>query len=127
MANIFENYTQLYPVSKTLKFSLIPMFETEENIKNYGILSNDENRSNEYKQVKQIFDKCHKAYLERALSEIAISNPQAMLEIIESDKQNRTNEFSEYSEKIRKELSKKLKGHDLYKKLEPKAIVDAAV
>ena len=95
MANIFENYTQLYPVSKTLKFSLIPMFETEENIKNYGILSNDENRSNEYKQVKQIFDKCHKAYLERALSEIAISNPQAMLEIIETDKQNRTNEFSE--------------------------------
>lgn len=122
-----DNYTKLYSISKTLRFKLIPMFETEDNIEKYGILSNDENRSNEYKKVKKIFDNCHKVFLEQALSEIAIPSPNEMVEVLEKDRQNKTDEFSGYSQKMCTILAKRLITHNLFKKLEPEAIVKSAV
>lgn len=125
MSNIFENYTQLYPVSKTLKFNLIPMYETEENINKYGILSNDEYRSEKYKSVKDIFDGCHKVFIEKALSDIEISVLPQLYNALMADKKDKTDLFKDVSDKVRKDFSKNIKGHKLYKSLEPAAIVES--
>ena len=125
MANMFENYTQLYPVSKTLKFTLVPMYETEENINKYGILSNDEYRSEKYKSVKDIFDGCHKVFIEKALSDIEISVLPQLYNALMADKKDKTDLFKDVSDKVRKDFSKNIKGHKLYKSLEPAAIVES--
>lgn len=125
MAGIFENYTQLYPVSKTLKFSLVPMYETEANIQRYGILSNDEYRNEKYKNVKEIFDNCHKVFIEKALSDIGISVLPQLYDALCADKKDRTDLFKTLSEKVRKDFSKNIKNHKLYKSLEPAAIVES--
>ena len=70
--NIFSNYVGLYPFSKTLRFSLIPMFETDENIKKYGILERDNDKAVKYHIVKDIFDNVHKKYIEKSLGDVNI-------------------------------------------------------
>ena len=68
MNNVFSTFTRCYPVSKTLRFALIPQGKTEENIQKYGMLSKDEEKAVYYPLVKEIFDQYHKAYIEDSLS-----------------------------------------------------------
>lgn len=42
MENLYAKLYNLYPVQKTLKFELIPIGETKENIEKDGILNQDE-------------------------------------------------------------------------------------
>ena len=55
-----KNFTNLYPLSKTLRFELIPKGETLHNIEKHGLLTEDINRANDYKEVKRIIDDYHK-------------------------------------------------------------------
>ena len=55
-----EQLTNLYPVSKTLRFELQPIGKTRENIEKGGILQQDEKRAENYKKVKGFIDEYHK-------------------------------------------------------------------
>lgn len=44
--------TNLASVNKTLRFRLIPMFETEQNIQKFKVLEREENRFKAYKELK---------------------------------------------------------------------------
>ena len=66
--NNFQDFTNLYSLSKTLRFELIPIGETKNNIESKDFLSNDERRAEDYKIVKQIIDEYHKAYIDRRLA-----------------------------------------------------------
>ena len=66
--NNFQDFTNLYSLSKTLRFELKPIGETKNNIESKGFLSSDERRSEDYKKVKQIIDEYHKAYIDRCLA-----------------------------------------------------------
>ena len=44
MAELFKDFTNLYPVSKTLRFELIPEGETLYYLEKNGVLENDEKR-----------------------------------------------------------------------------------
>jgi len=67
MSNIYSDFTNCYGVSKTLRFSLIPQFETGENIKKNGVLFSDKEKSENYEKVKPILDKCHIKYIEEKM------------------------------------------------------------
>lgn len=82
----FQNFTNLYSLSKTLRFELIPIGETENNIKNKNILSHDKRRAEDYKRAKHIIDEYHKAYIDRRLAEFGF--------ILEDNGQN--NSLQEY-------------------------------
>lgn len=62
-----EQLTNLYPVSKTLRFELQPIGKTRENIEKGGILQQDEERAENYKLVKGFIDKYHKQYIKSRL------------------------------------------------------------
>ena len=64
-----EQFTGLYPVSKTLRFELQPIGKTKENIEKNGILKRDEKRAQDYLVVKGFIDEYHKKF-------IKASNPQ---------------------------------------------------
>jgi CRISPR-associated protein Cpf1 len=67
---LFKNisdFSNLYSLSKTLRFELIPQGETLSNIQNHGLLIKDETRAESYKKVKKIIDEYHKDFINRAL------------------------------------------------------------
>ncbi|GHV42784.1 hypothetical protein FACS1894180_0070 [Bacteroidia bacterium] len=69
-----QNFKNLYQLSKTLRFELIPQGKTLENIQSSDILSNDEHRAESYKLVKKIIDEYHKDFIEKSLSKVTLSN-----------------------------------------------------
>ena len=58
-----KQLTNLYPVSKTLRFELQPIGKTKENIEKNGILQRDEKRAEDYKVVKGFIDEYHKHFI----------------------------------------------------------------
>lgn len=62
--NEFTNY---YPVSKTLRFELQPIGKTKENIEKSGILARDEQRAKDYMIVKGFIDEYHKQFIKERL------------------------------------------------------------
>ena len=62
-----KQFTNLYPVSKTLRFELQPIGKTKENIEKHGILQRDEQRAEDYKKVKKLIDEYHKNFIKSRL------------------------------------------------------------
>ena len=62
-----KQFTNLYPVSKTLRFELQPIGKTKENIERSGILQRDEQRAEDYKKVKEFIDEYHKQFIKERL------------------------------------------------------------
>jgi len=56
----FKEFIGLYPLSKTLRFELIPKGKTLGNFKTSGILERDELRADSYKKMKDIIDNYHR-------------------------------------------------------------------
>ena len=100
MAN-FENFTNLYSISKTLRFELRPDEKTQENIKKHGLLQEDTHRADSYKKVKKIIDEYHKDFIEKSLSSCVLK--------IESDgKKDSLQEYCElYKKKDKSDSDKK--------------------
>lgn len=68
--------TKLSPVSKTLRFSLIPVGNTEKNVERDQILESDKKRADDYAVVKPVVDRYHKDYIERILSDFRFSDDE---------------------------------------------------
>ena len=62
-----KQFTNLYPVSKTLRFELQPIGKTKENIEKKGILTRDEKRAKDYQIVKGFIDEYHKQFIKDRL------------------------------------------------------------
>lgn len=60
-------FTHLYPVSKTLRFELKPIGQTLDWIEQNGLLTQDEQRADNYKVVKKIIDHYHKHFIDQSL------------------------------------------------------------
>ena len=67
METLFENFTNLYSLSKTLRFELKPVGRTQEFIEQNGILEKDRDRAESYKLVKKIIDEYHKVFIDMVL------------------------------------------------------------
>lgn len=63
----FNDFTKIYPLSKTLRFELIPIGRTKESIAESGILEQDQHRADSYVKVKKIIDDYHKTFIEAVL------------------------------------------------------------
>lgn len=62
-----RKFTNLYPVSKTLRFELKPIGKTEEWIEKNGLLEQDNHRAESYKSAKKLIDFYHKHYIDSHL------------------------------------------------------------
>lgn len=66
----FENYVKRYPVSKTLCFQLVPIGETEKNLKEH--LQNDRKLSEDTTELKQLITSYHREFLTSCLESSTI-------------------------------------------------------
>lgn len=88
----FNEFTRLYPVSKTLRFELRPVGKTKENIEKNGFLIRDQIRAKDYIRIKAIIDEYHKAYIDEVLSRC----------VLQYDNVGKHNSLTEYVELVQR-------------------------
>ena len=105
---MFSNFTNLYPISKTLRFELQPQGETLETIEHNGILEKDGKLAEDFKKVKAIADEWLKGFISKSLENASLSiNHLTDFEEVSSTKQDQDRDpekFSEIQKALRKEI-----------------------
>lgn len=129
----FSSFTNLYSLSKTLRFKLVPIGKTYDNIVASGILDEDRHRAESYKKVKVIIDDYHKAYIESVLDGYRLPvKSQGKLDSLEeyfyyyhlgqkSDKERDT--FKKIQAALRKCIAKQLKNSDRFARISKKELI----
>ena len=102
--SIFDNYTNLYSVSKTLRFELISQGKTIDNIENNGILFEDEARAQNYKIVKALIDEYHKRFISEVLTGLKLSEAKDVFDFYCSG--DETGQIEETMISMRKKIAK---------------------
>ena len=113
-----KQFTNLYPVSKTLRFELQPIGKTKDNIEKNGILQRDEKRAEDYKIVKGFIDEYHKQFIKERLWSFklplhsegrldSLEEYQALYELSKRDDAQEA-EFSEVKDNLRSIIAKRL-------------------
>ena len=128
-----DSFTNLYSLSKTLRFELKPVRKTLEHIQQSGLLEQDENRAESYKKVKKIIDRYHKVFIEQSLSNFkfkfnnekqkdSLSEYFDYYQIIKkNDAQKKI--FEEIQTKLRKQIVTQFKNQNAYKSIDKKELI----
>ena len=113
-----EQFINRYPLSKTLRFSLIPIGETENNFNKNLLLKKDKQRAENYEKVKGYIDRFHKEYIESVLSKARIKKVNEYANLYwKSNKDDSDIKAMESLENdMRKKISKQLTSTEIYKK-----------
>ncbi len=64
----FEDFTNSYNLSKTLRFSLLPQGKTLDYIKEGAFINEDQQRADDYKSMKTSIDAYHQDFIEKAMN-----------------------------------------------------------
>lgn len=67
-----DNFTNMYSVSKTLRFKAIPVGKTQENLDKKRLIEEDEERAKRYKEAKKLIDRYHVYFINDVLSKTEI-------------------------------------------------------
>lgn len=128
--NVFEQFTGLYQVPKTLRFELKPIGKTLENIEKKELFAQDERRAKEYQKVKDIIDRYHRQFIRMCLQNFGLKlnsdgNNDSLREYYECISKAKRNEaedklFNKVKENLRKQIVNAFKKgatwDDLFKK-----------
>ena len=120
-----EQFINRYPLTKTLRFSLIPVGETENNFNKNLLLEKDKQRAENYEKVKSYIDRFHKEYIESVLSKARIEKVNEYANLYwKSNKDDSDIKAMESLENdMRKQISKQLKSNARYKRLFAKELI----
>lgn len=70
----FDKFTNQYSLSKTLRFELRPVGNTEQFLKDSGIIQADEKRKKSYEKTKPFFNRLHQEFINESLSGVALNS-----------------------------------------------------
>lgn len=112
--NVFEQFTGLYQVPKTLRFELKPIGKTLENIEKKRLIAQDEQRDREYQRVKDIIDRYHRQFIRMCLQNLKLEvnskgdkdSLEEYYECISKAKRNEAEDklFNKVKENLRKQI-----------------------
>lgn len=122
-----EQFTNLYQVSKTLRFELIPDERTKAILEHSDLIAQDEHRAESYKLVKKIIDRYHKAYIDSVLGSMKL--PLDSLEELyglysktqKSDADKKA--LEKIQDRLRKVIADKLTKDNRYKRIDKKELI----
>lgn len=121
---VWDELTNQYSLSKTLRFELIPQEKTLANIQEKGLISEDEQRDKDFLEVKEIIDKYLSYFIERNLSGdknlVEEHHLKEIQEVYENLKKNPTDEklkknLASLQSQLRKDIFKQIKSKGHYK------------
>lgn len=104
-----KHFTNLYSLSKTLRFELQPIGKTLENINANGFLTTDAHRAESYKKVKKLIDAYHKDYIEKVLNEFKLNPEHLQLYFDLYSQATKDKQFKDVQDKLRKAIAGALK------------------
>lgn len=128
----FENFTGLYPLSKTLRFELKPIGKTLEYIEKNELLATDKDRAESYVKVKKIIDRYHKQFIEDSLRDFKLKyNNEGKKDSLEEyfyyyklkNRDDRQKDFEEIQKNLRKQIVSRFKEHEKYNNLFGKKLI----
>lgn len=120
-----DEFTNLYPVQKTLRFELKPVGKTKDWIEKNGLLEQDEQRAKDYLIVKKIIDRYHKWFIEHCLYDFQFKDDtnESLIEEFadlywkKSKSKEDTSRMVNIQDELRHQISSHLKSDDNYKQL----------
>lgn len=122
----FSNFKNYYSLSKTLRFSLVPIGKTEETFNNNLILEKDKALSEKYVVVKKLIDKYHKYFIESVLSSLIINGVEdyALLYYKNNKTEKEVASMEALEASMRKQISKALTSDKRYKNIFSKDFIE---
>ena len=119
------DFTGLYPLSKTLRFELIPQGKTLEHIVKNGLLEQDEHRAESYIVVKKIIDEYHKAFIAEALADFKLYGLEDYYLYYQILKRNddEKKKFEEIQSNLRKQIADRFTKQESFKNLFAKELI----
>lgn len=128
-----KQFTNLYPVSKTLRFELQPIGKTKENIERNGILERDKQRAEDYKTVKNYIDDYHKQFIKDRLwdfklplySEGHLNSLEEYQSLYNTSKRDEAQDaaFAEIKDNLRSIIAKRLTSGSAYERIFKKELI----
>jgi CRISPR-associated protein Cpf1 len=121
----FNDFTGLYPISKTIRFELIPQGKTLEYIEKDGMLSQDEHRADSYIIVKKIIDEYHKVFIANALDGFSMNGLEDyfLYYQIQKRSEEEKKKFEEIQAKLRKQIADRFKEHTWFSRIDKKELI----
>lgn len=109
--SIFDNFTRQFPLQKTLRFELKPIWNTPKMLDVEKTISNDQVRFEKYKTIKPWFDRLHSEFIEDSLRNFKFADltlyHSALLALQNDRKSKKTKELLANEEaKLRLEVTK---------------------
>ncbi|MCQ2561331.1 MAG: type V CRISPR-associated protein Cas12a/Cpf1, partial [Clostridia bacterium] len=106
-----SNFTGMYPVSKTLRFELIPVGKTLENINKNGVITKDTDLADSYRKMKKTLDSFHKAFIDDCMQTVKLCNLSEYNELYNASADEKAteaykNKFDAVKQALRKEITK---------------------
>jgi hypothetical protein len=121
----FNDFKNLYQLSKTLRFELKPVGKTLDFIQEKGLLNQDEERAESYKRVKKIIDEYHKVFIDECLKGTSIEEidffEQLYFKTIKEDVDKKALEALQ--KKFRKQIAERFTKTDAFKRLFGKELI----
>ena len=122
-----QQFTNLYPVSKTLRFELIPDERTRAILEHSDLFAQDEHRAASYKLVKKIIDRYHMAYIDSVLEALIL--PSGYLKglcdlYLKSQKSDADKKaLEQLQDKLRKMIASALTKDNRFKRIDKKELI----
>lgn len=123
----FQQFSRVYPLSKTLRFELKPIGSTLEHINKNGLLDQDQHRAKSYIQMKNMIDEYHKEFIEDVLDDLELQydnegKNNSISEfytcyMIKSKDDNQRKLFEKIQEELRKQIANAFNKSDIYKRI----------
>lgn len=120
-----EQFINRYQLSKTLRFSLIPIGKTENNFNKKLLLEKDKQRAKNYENVKGYIDCFHKDYIESVLVNARVEKINEYADLYWKNNKNDSDikAMELLEDNMRKQISKHLTSTASYKRLFGKELI----
>lgn len=107
--SIFDEFTNLYSLSKTLRFELKPVGNTQAILEEQGVFRKDEIIHEKYIKTKPYFDQLHREFVKEALQNAVLTNLSEYFVVFKKwkiDKKANEKELQAKEKELRKEVVK---------------------
>lgn len=128
-----DDFTGLFPLSKTLRFELQPQGRTLEYIQKNSLLEQDQHRADSYVKVKKLIDEYHKAFIEDVLAQLklpcqSVGKKDSLEELYTcymcgSKDEAQKKVLEEIQEKLRKIIAAAFSKDERFKRLDKKELI----
>jgi CRISPR-associated protein Cpf1 len=119
--SVFDEFTNKYSLSKTLRFELKPVGKTQQMLEDEDVFGKDRIRKEKYEQTKPYIDRLHRDFIVESLKGKTIEGLNEYLVALKNLQKNKNDanakrEFDKVSKKLRTQINNHFKTEKLFGK-----------